>query len=86
MSNERKINCSPTYSKSDLELVSDISFFNFETPFLPLSINCHKSVPYLDVPVPVPQRVEPQLVRDLRGVHRVGQILKWSLLVIKGEL
>lgn len=29
----------------------------------------------LDVPVAVPQRVQPQLVRDLRCVHRVGQVL-----------
>lgn len=30
----------------------------------------------LDVPVAVAQRVQPQLVRDLRRVHRVRQVLK----------
>ena len=29
----------------------------------------------LNVPVPVPHVVQPQLVRDLGGVHGVGQVL-----------
>ena len=30
---------------------------------------------YLDVPVALAQRVQPQLVRDLGSIHGVGQIL-----------